>query len=150
MQPVKGEFEDCGGLVSRCAGFSRDCSSIFGAWLVVKSGLGLAEIDLHWVTSKLESLWKWVGAGWPGGQTCPCVDRMSVSTAESSHLHSAALWNRTQESVGMLELEPSFQGFLGFPASAKNSPLDDYHLSYIEPSLLKSSQQTREVFFISQ
>ena len=56
---------------------------------------------------------------------------MSVSTAESSHLHSAALWNTTQESGGMLELEPSFQGFLGFPATAKNSPLDDYHLSYI-------------------
>ena len=71
-----------------------------------------------------------VGWSWVAGQTCPCVDRMSVSTAESSHLHSAALWNRTEESGGMLELEPSFQGFLGFPASAKNSPLDDYHLLY--------------------
>ena len=96
----------------------------------------------------MEVGWSWVG-GWAELPLC-CVDRMSVSTAESSHLHSAALWNRTEESGGMLELEPSFQGFLGFPASAKNSPLDDYHLSYIEPSLLKSSQQTREVFFISQ
>ena len=75
---------------------------------------------------------------------------MSVSTAESSHLHSAALWNRTEESGGMLELEPSFQGFLGFPASAKNSPLDDYHLSYIEPSLLVIVSTDREEFFISQ
>ena len=96
----------------------------------------------------MEVGWSWVG-GWAELPLC-CVDQMSVSTAESSHLHSAALWNRTEESGGMLELEPSFQGFLGFPASAKNSPLDDYHLSYIEPSLLESPQQTREEFFISQ
>ena len=80
----------------------------------------------------MEVGWSSVG-GW--AESCPCVDRMSVSTAESSHLHSAALWNRTEESGGMLELEPSFQGFLGFPASAKThhlmiiiSPISSHHL----------------------